>query len=197
MKVKIVRIMALFGAPSSILGALMIYLSTTMTPGWSMDQSIIALSGEGFSAVIFQSGLLMAGSMAMIFSAGLFEFNEGELFGKLGSGGVLLYGLTVSALGISIVNLGGVKTSIVGAALLLVPVSLALLAVSIYKKGLTAYAVLTGVAALFSVIPWVYGEPVTATQELMILVPFSIWQLVMGLHMYRLEVTEDEEDEEF
>jgi len=31
------------------------------------------------------------------------------------------------------------------------------------------------------------GGPATATQELMVLLPFSIWQLAMGYHMYRLE----------
>ena len=179
--------MAMFGTPSSIIGALMIFLSITMTPEWTMSQSITALGGEGFGSVVFESGLLMAGSLMMIFSAGLFEFTDGDVLGKIGSGGVLLFGLSVSALGISIVDLGEFRGYLIHAVFFIVPVSLALLAVHLYKRGLTIYAGIGAVAAVISLIPWVQGGPATATQELMVLLPFSIWQLAIGLHMYRIE----------
>lgn len=187
--------MAMFGTPSSIIGALMIFISITMTPEWTISQSITALGGEGFGSVIFESGLLMAGSLMMIFSAGLFEFTDGEFLGKMGSGGVLLFGLSVSALGISIIDLGEFRGYLIYAVFFIVPVSLALMSVHLFKRGLTVHAGLGAIAAVISIIPWVQGGPATATQELMVLLPFSIWQLVMGLHMYRIEVPiEDEKD---
>lgn len=183
--------MSLFGTPSSILGALMIFISITMTPDWTMSQSLGALGGEGFGSVVFESGLLMAGSMTMIFAAALFEFTDGENFGRLGAGGILLFGLSTSALGISIIDLGGVRESIVLALLFIIPVSLALLSVNMYKQGLTIYAVLGAIATIISFVPWAIGGPTNTLQELMILLPFSVWQLVVGIHMYRLEVPDD------
>jgi hypothetical protein len=137
----------------------------------------------------------MAGSMAMIFSAGLFEFTDGDFLGRIGSGGVLLYGISVSALGLSLVDLGAYRGSIVYAIFFIVPVSLALLAVHLFKRGLTVYAVIGALGSLISFIPWIQGGPATAMQELMVLVPFSIWQLAIGYHMYKLEVPLEEEED--
>ena len=192
MNTKIVRIMAMFGTPSSIVGALMIFLSASMTPDWTTNQSISALSGGGFGSVVFDSGLLMAGSMAMIFAAGLFEFTDGDFLGKIGSGGVLLYGLSVSALGLSLVDLGEYRIYLIYAVFFIIPVSLALMAVHLYRRGLMVYAGLAGVASLISVIPWVMGGPATATQELMVVLPFSVWMVAIGVYMYRLEVPDED-----
>lgn len=177
----------MFGAPNSIIGALMIYISITMTPDWTMSQSISALSGGGFGSVVFESGLLMAGAMAMIFSAGLFEFSEKDFLGMVGSGGVLIYGMSISSLGLTLVDLGEFRGYIVYIIFFVVPVSLALLSVHLFKRGLPVYAALGAIAAVIGIIPWIRGGPATATQELMVLLPFSIWQLAMGYHMYRLE----------
>ncbi|MCW4011887.1 MAG: hypothetical protein NWF07_02725 [Candidatus Bathyarchaeota archaeon] len=192
MNTKILRMMAMFGAPSSILGALMIYLSITMTPEWTMNQSISALGSGGLGSVVFESGLLMAGSMAMIFSAGLFEFSEKDFLGMIGSGGVLIYGVSVSALGLSLVDFGEYRGYLVYLLFFVVPVSLALLSIHLYKRGLKSYAVLGAVASIISIIPWIMGGPTTATQELMVLIPFSVWQLAIGYHMYKLEPNEKE-----
>lgn len=192
-KVKIVRIMAMFGAPSSIVGAIMVFLSITMSSEWTMNQSISALGGGGMGSVVFESGLLIAGSMAMIFSAGLFEFSEKDFLGMLGSGGVLIYGISVSALGLSLVDLGNFKGSIVYVIFFVVPVSLALMSIHLFKRGLTSYAVIGALASVISLIPWVQGGPTTATQELMVLIPFSIWQLAIGYHMYRLKAPLEED----
>jgi len=194
-KVKIVRIMAMFGTPSSIVGALMIFLSITMSPEWTMNQSISALGGGGFGSVVFESGLLMAGSMAMIFSAGLFEFSEKDFLGMLGSGGLLIYGISVSALGLSLVDLGEFRGTLVYIIFFVVPVSLALLSIHLFKRGLTNYAVIGALASVISLIPWVQGGPVTAIQELMVLIPFSVWQLAIGYHMYRLEPPLEEKED--
>ena len=183
----------MFGAPNSILGALMIYLSITMSPEWTMSQSISALGGGGFGSVVFESGLLMAGSMAMIFSAGLFEFSEKDFLGMIGSGGVLIYGVSVSALGLSLVDLGEYRGYLVYLIFFVVPVSLALFSIHLYKRGLTTYAVLGAIASIISIIPWIMGGPTTAIQELMVLIPFSIWQLALGYHMYKLEEPSKEE----
>lgn len=194
MKVKVVRTMALFGTPSSVLGGLMIFMSITMTPEWSMSQSLGALSGAGFGSVMFDSGLLMAGSMLMIFSAAFFEFTGGDNIGRLGSAGLLLFGLITSAIGITFIDLGGTRASLIQVALLILPVSIALISVYLYKQGLTTYAILGALATLMGFYPWISGGPVSATQELIVLLPFAVWQLAIGYHMYKLEIPVEENE---
>jgi len=156
----------MFGTPSSIVGALMIFLSITMSPEWTINQSISALGGGGFGSVVFESGLLIAGSMAMIFAAGLFEFSEKDFLGMLGSGGVLIYGISVSALGLSLVDLGDFRGSIVYVIFFVVPVSLALMSIHLFKRGLTSYAVIGAIATVISIIPWAGTDDANTLQHL-------------------------------
>jgi len=92
--VKIIRIMARFGTPSPVIGAIVILLSISITPSWSLAQSLIDLGSGGFGSVLFNSGLLMAGSLAMLYAAGLFEFTIGDIIGQIGSTGFLIYAVS-------------------------------------------------------------------------------------------------------
>ena len=75
--------MARFGTFSSIIGAIMILFSVSLTPGWGLSQPLSYLGSEGFGSVIYNSGLLMTGSLAMLYAAGLFEFTKDDIVGQL------------------------------------------------------------------------------------------------------------------
>ena len=106
MNIKIIRVMARFGTASPVIWAIIILISISMTPGWSMSQPISDLGSEGFGSVLFNSGLLMAGSLAMIYAAGLFEFTKGDIVGQIGSAAFLIYALSTCILGIAVIDLG-------------------------------------------------------------------------------------------
>ena len=189
MNVKIVKAMAKFGTLSSILGAFMIGITITMTENWSFTQntfSELGVMGAG-AAIIYTSGLLMAGALAMLLAAAFFEFTSGDIVGQAGSAVFLAFSLSVCVLGVGIIDLGDWVSYVSPAIYVMIPLSVTLLSYSLYKKGLQIYAGVGLVAAIMGAAIWVIGGPVNALNQTIALAPFSIWQIYIGLHMYRLE----------
>lgn len=187
MNVKIVRIMARFGTPSPVIGIVMIGLSILLTPEWSITQPLSDLGTEGFGSMLFNSGLLMTGALAMLLAAGLFEFSKGDLVGQIGSAAFLGYSIATCAIGIVIIDIGALHEQFVTVLFILIPISAALLSYSVYMKGLKKHALLGLVAIVFGLATWVLGGPVDAVKQLMAIIPFGLWQIAIGLHMYGLK----------
>lgn len=189
MNVKIVKVMARFGTFSSILGAFMIGVTISMTENWSFSQNTLGelgVMGAGAS-ILYNSGLLMVGALAMILAAAFFEFTKGDLIGQAGSAVFLGYALSVCLLGVSILDLGDWVQYVSPAIYVMIPLSTALLGYNFYKNGLKTHAGLGFLAAVIGVAIWVMGGPVNALNQTIALAPFSVWQIFIGLHMYRLE----------
>jgi hypothetical protein len=185
--VKIVRTMARFGTPSPVLGIVIIGLSILMTPGWSMAQPLSDLSTSGFSSVMYTSGLLMTGALAMLLAAGLFEYTGGDTVGQIGSAAFLVYSVLTCALGIIIIDWGVWYSYFTSITFLMIPISPALLSYSFYMKGMKNYALIGILPVIFGLATWALGGPVDAVKELLALIPFGVWQIAIGLHMYGLK----------
>jgi hypothetical membrane protein len=189
MNVKIVKAMAKFGTLSSILGAFMIGITITMTENWSFTQntfSELGVMGAG-AAIIYTSGLLMAGALAMLLAAAFFEFTSGDIVGQAGSAVFLAFSLSVCVLGVGIIDLGEWVRYVSPAIYVMIPLSATLLSYNLYKKRLQLHAGVGLFAAMIGVAIWLMGGPVNALNQTIALAPFSVWQIYVGLHMYRLE----------
>ena len=191
MNVKIVRAMARFGTLGPVIGAIVILISISMTPGWGLSQTLSDLGSEGFGSVLFNSGLLMAGSLAMLYAAGLFEFTKGDIVGQIGSASFLIYAVSTCILGIAVIDLGDIHNQIATLLFAMIPVSAALLSYNLYSRNLTKYAILGALSTILGILPWVIGGPIGAVKELIALIPLSILQVALGVHMYRLEEPEE------
>jgi len=189
MNVKIVKAMAKFGTLSSILGAFMIGITITMTENWSFTQntfSELGVMGAG-AAIIYTSGLLMAGALAMLLAAAFFEFTSGDIVGQAGSAVFLGFSLSVCVLGVGIIDLGEWVRYVSPAIYVMIPLSATLLSYNLYKKGLQLHAGVGLVAAVIGAAIWLMGGPVNALNQTIVLAPFSVWQIYIGLYMYRLK----------
>ena len=187
MNVKIVRVMARFGTLSPVIGAIVILLSVSMTPEWGISQPLSDLGSEGFGSMLFNSGLLMTGSLAMLYAAGLFEFTKGDIVGQIGSAAFLIYAVSTCVLGIAVIDLGDIHDQLATLLFVMIPISAALLSYNLYTRNMTKYALLGAMATILGILPWLMGGPVDAVKELIALIPLSILQIALGLHMYRLE----------
>jgi drug/metabolite transporter (DMT)-like permease len=123
----------------------------------------------------------------MLFAAGLFEYTKGSIIGQLGSAAFLGYAISTCAIGVIIIDMGRLHDQLATALFLFIPVSAALTSFNLFEKGIKNYAFLGVVATIFGIVPWLIGGPVDALKELTAILPFSIWQVVFGLHMYGLE----------
>lgn len=189
MNVKIVKLMARFGTYSSVLGAFMIGITILMTENWSFTQntfSELGVMGSG-AAVLYNSGLLMTGALAMLLAAAFFEFTTGDMVGQAGSAVFLVFSLSVCALGVSILDLGDWVRYLSPAIYVMIPVSSVLLSYNLRRKGLTFLARVGLIACLVGATVLGFGGPVNALYQTVALVPFSIWQILVGRHMNGLE----------
>jgi len=192
MNVKIVKVMARFGTPSSIIGAFMIGVSILSATNWSFTQdtlNALGVMGSG-GAIIYNSGLMMAGSTAMLLAAGLFEFTDGDIIGQAGSAIFLAYSVSVCILGVSILDLGAWVQYVSPAIYMMIPASSIILSYTFYNKDMKTEATVGALTAVVGIGMWAIGGPVNAMNQVIALAPFSVWQILFGLHMYRLEVNE-------
>ena len=192
MNVRIIKVMARFGTPSPVIGAFMIGISILYANQWSFTQdtlSALGVMGSG-SAMIYNSGLLMTGSTAMLLEAGLFEFTEGDIIGQVGSAIFLAYSVSVCILGISILDLGDWVKYISPAIYTMIPACSILLGYTFYEKDMKIEYVLGALSGIVGIAIWVLGGPVNARNQIISLLPFSVWQIAFGLHMFRLEFNE-------
>ena len=189
MNVKIVKVLAKYGTFSSVLGALMIAVTITMTENWSFSQntfSELGVMGAG-AAILYDSGLLMAGALAMLLAAAFFEYTKDDIIGQVGSSIFLAFSVSVCVLGVSIIDLGDWVKYVSQAVYVMIPLSTALLGYYLYKNGLKTHAGVGLVAAVIGTAIWVMGGPVNALNQTIALAPFSVWQICVGLHLSRLE----------
>lgn len=192
MNTRIVKVMARFGTPSPVIGVIMLGLSIIMANNWSITAdplSALGIFGSG-GAIPYNSGMLMMGSTAMLLAAGLFEFTEGDLIGQLGSALFLAYSLGLCILGIEILDLGDWVKYVQPAIYVIIPASSIILSYVFYKKDLRTEVAVGMLSAIIGVAVWVLGGPVNGLIELVGLAPYGVFQILFGLHMFRLELNE-------
>ncbi len=170
----------------------MITLSIIYSNGWSFSQNTLGDLNAGITSggIIYTTGLLMSGSLAMILAAALFEFTGKDLMGQAGSVVFLGYSVSVCTLGITLLDLGEWVKYVSPAIYVMIPISSLILSYTFFKRDMKVEAALGAISTVTGTVVWVLGGPINAYIQVLALAPFSVWQLVFGLHMYRLEYEE-------
>jgi len=193
MNVRMVRLMGWFGIVAPFIAALMIYVSAGSTPGWSMtEQTLSQLGSGGFGAVLFNSGLAMAGSVMLLFGAALYEFSDGDTVGRIGTALYLLSSGIVVGLSLVTIEVQPLHNLAAIALFVALPLSAAVSSVYAWRMGLKPYAVIGFVATVISVGVWAVAGSVTALYELMALAPIGLWQMALGYWMCSQESPDDD-----
>jgi hypothetical membrane protein len=184
MNVRIVRLMGWFGVLAPLWAALMMCLSIGSTPGWTLtEQTLSQLGSGGFGAVLFNSGLVMSGSLMLLFGAGLYEFSDGDTVGRIGTALYLLSSGIVIGLSQATVEVQPIHDQAATALFVALPLSAAVTSLYALRIGLKPYAVTGFAAAAVSVGIWAVAESVTALYEVVALAPIALWQMALGYWM--------------
>lgn len=192
MNVRIVRLMGFFGIAAPLVAAVMIFLSVQYTQGWSASSQTLSELGSGeFGAVLFNSGLPMAGSLMMLFGAGLWEFSKETVVGKAGSGLYLLSSIIVVALGVVTIDVQPLHDLIATTLFMSLPLGVAVSSIDIWRREMKPYAALGFAAAAIGLGVWALVGDITAVYQMVALVPVGLWQTALGYWMFRLRVPEE------
>jgi hypothetical membrane protein len=186
--VTLVRIGGFFGVAVPLLGFVMIFLAIGESPWFSWtDNALSDLGVEGFGSVIFNGGLAMTGSLAMMFFVGLYEFSVGSIVGRVGA--LLFLAGTFLLVGIGVFNetYGPIHLYISVAFFFSLALSILISGAFMLRRrmiGLGFLSLLTGaIAAIVWLMPW-RG---TAIPETISALAAGIWSSVLGAWMLRLK----------
>lgn len=184
MNTKIIRIMGYFGILSPILGLLMLYLSISFTSGYDITtQTLSELGTGGFGAVLFNSGLLMAGALMMLFSTGLWEMGKKDIKGILGSIMYLITSIIVVSLSLVTINVNPWHYYFSVGLFTFIPLSMFTFSLYLLGIQLKERAIVGFISGAGSILIWITGGPVNGVKELVSLIFLTIWQIPIAYWM--------------
>jgi len=181
---KMLRIAGLCGIAAPAVALSCIFLAISLSPRfiWSVN----ALSDLGImeAAWIFNSGLIVAGMLSVIFGVGLWMVFKEQTVGRAG---VVLFFIGVFALfsiGVFSEAAGAIHGYFSVAFFVLFPLSLFLLGASATVAGSRKFGYFTIGAGIVAAIPWAFSWDGVAIPELISALTASAWSVAQGFKLY-------------
>ncbi len=187
MNVRLVRLFGYFGFVAPVMGLTMVLLAISTAPWFSWTGNALSdLGVQGFTAVIFNSGLQMTAAVMSLFSLGIYELTKGDGIGKLGF--VLNLAGAGSLLGIAAFpeTAGPIHYQFSVAFFVILPLSLMVLALFMKRKGMGRLSLFTVAAGAAAALVWTPRWEAVAIPEFLSALAVGLWSIVFGAWMTRM-----------
>lgn len=178
------RIAGVCGITSQLVALAAVLLAVSRSPRFSWTENDISVLGvEGSVTALFNSGLIFAGVLSLIFAIGLGRSLLSSRLGQLGMGSLILGSMAMSAIGIfpRTINLPHDWASIaffVFIIMALLLVGAAAIIASQMRWGLLSLT--AGFLILvFMLVPWPWSGG--AISQLLFCLPWSLWTIVFSI----------------
>lgn len=178
------RIAGVCGITSQLVALAAVLLAISRSPRFSWTENDISVLGvEGSVTALFNSGLILAGVLSLIFAIGLGRSLLSSRLGQLGMGSLILGSMAMSAIGIfpRTINLPHDWASIaffVFIIMALLLVGAAAIIASQMRWGLLSLT--AGFLILvFMLVPWPWSGG--AISQLLFCLPWSLWTIVFSI----------------
>lgn len=178
------RIAGVCGITSQLVALAAVLLAVSRSPRFSWTENDISVLGvEGSVTALFNSGLILAGVLSLIFAIGLGRSLLSSRLGQLGMGSLILGSMAMSAIGIfpRTINLPHDWASIaffVFIIMALLLVGAAAIIASQMRWGLLSLT--AGFLILvFMLVPWPWSGG--AISQLLFCLPWSLWTIVFSI----------------
>jgi len=181
---------------SSILAPLVAFtfisLAIVYSPQFSWTENALSDLGvmEGVTAVLFNSGLIISGILAIIFACGLFVFLDDRTLGRIGAFIFTLAALALVAIGIFTENFGRIHYYVSVAFFTFAPISMLIICATFFVVGKVKLGLFTFITAITAALVWVLQfamqyVPNVAIPETISALPVSMWAIVLGFKMLK------------
>jgi len=180
----VVRLLSKYGSLGPLVWLATVVATAAVSPGFPSPSN--GLLPEGDAAFLFNTGMLMAGSLSMLLSAGLYEFSEGELVGVAGAVSLLSYGFATCVSGFMLVDLGEVQEVAQYLVQISALASTALTFLFLWGRGWRGFPVAMVCAAALGLAIGVAQGVGPVEPGLPFQASFNLWQAALG---YRLATT--------
>jgi hypothetical membrane protein len=191
----LMRIGAVAGFLAPIVAFTCIFSAIASCPEFSWTNNALSDLGivPGITSILFNSGLLAAGVVGLIFSiAGLYGLLGKRLVGKLGS--AIFAAAIIALICIAIFNENYSPTHyLVSVAFFtLGPIALFILTCAFYLNGQRGLAVFSVAVGVVAALPWIleftlYYVPGVAIPETVSALAVSVWVIVLATKMVKMK----------
>jgi len=181
---KMLRIAGLCGIASPAVALSCVFIAISLSPWFSWSAYALSDLGIGEATWIFNSGLIAAGILSMIFAVGLWVVFKEQTVGRAGAVLFFIGVFALSGIGVFSEAAGAIHGYFSAAFFVLFPLSLFLLGGGAIVAGswkLGFFTIATGVVAA---IPWAFRWDGVAIPELISALAASSWSIVWGVRLY-------------
>jgi hypothetical membrane protein len=186
LNVKLVRLFGWFGIVTPVLGFLMIFLAISTAPWFSWQGNALSdLGVEGLTAVIFNGGLIMTGSVMAVFSLSLYEFGREDWLGRAGFRLLLLSCISLLGIGVFPETAGGIHMQFSVAFFVTLPASIIVNGAYLIRRGNRELGALGIAAAAVTIAIWALPWDGVAIPEAVSAASAGVWSMVTGAWLAR------------
>jgi hypothetical membrane protein len=181
---KMLRIAGLCGVATPAVAFTCIFIAISLSPGFSWTDNALSDLGVGEAAVVFNSGLVVAGILSLVFATGLWITSKGHILGRAGAALFFIGAFALSGIGVFSEAAGVIHFYFSVAFFMLMPLSLFLLgtsAIVAMSRKFGSFAIAAGIIAL---IPWAFSWEGVAIPEFISALAVSTWSAAQGIRIY-------------
>lgn len=186
-RIVVSRVAGLCGITAPIIVSFLVVLAVSYSPWFSWTENALSDIGvRGIAAILFNSGLIIGGILALIFAIGLGQLLTNRMLGRVGSLLLSLAAVALCSIGIFPETAGTLHYVVSVAFFVLLPLSLFFLGAALLQepteRSLGAFAVLAGaVATAVWALPW----EGLAIPEAIAYLAASLWSMTLSVKMLR------------
>ncbi len=180
----ILRIAGLCGIAAPLVAFSCIFIAISLSPWFNWSANALSDLGVREGAWVFNSGLITAGVLSMVFAAGLWMAFKEQVIGRAG---VVLFFIDAFALfGIGVFSeaAGAIHMYFSVAFFVLFPLSLLLLSAGAIVAGSLKFGSFTIAAGVVAAIPWAFSWDGVAIPETISALAASVWSVAQGVRLY-------------
>ena len=188
MNVKIARLAGFFGVSAPMLGFFMALTAISLSPRFSWYDNALSDLGVGeFEAVIFNSGLVMTGSLMMMFFLGPYELFRRSMIGRIGA--LLFLASAFFLIGIGVFNetFGKIHFYVSVGFFVSLIISLLIHGISFAVKRMIRFSILSLAVGIVGASVWLLPWKGAAIPEAVSTLAAGVWMSVLGIWMLGLK----------
>lgn len=190
------KISGVCGILAPVIAFTFISLAINSYPRFSWTGNALSDLGvqEGVTAILFNSGLVAGGILALLFAFGLFKILGDKALGKLGAFSFILATLAITAIGIFPENVKPIHYYVSVMFFTLYPISAFIIGTTFFLKANLKMGLFTFLIAIIAAAVWIihwtvgFGSNV-AIPETLSAIPAATWSMVSGFKMLKAEAS--------
>lgn len=184
----VLRFSGLSGIAAVALGFSAVLLSIASSPWFNWTDNALSDLGVGGSGLIFNTGLIASGVLMISFFLGLLKLSGGCWAWKLGSYMFLADALSLIGVGVFNESFGRIHLYFSLAFFILMPLSLIMLGLSLWSRGIKGLSLFTLFSALVTPVVWILPWRGAAIPEALSTLATATWIFHISLRMLRSEI---------